>query len=118
MHNLEDGIEIANAEGGLEGATIVTGDDSGAADYQGEYFKRFFETPAQGAENAYDVAKILIEHADSEDLRLSLATLKSFSGLFGRYDATGRQDFDIRATTKRIESGRVVAASISQSLPK
>jgi len=100
VHNIEDPGEIASSRGALLGSWLVSGDDSGATEYHYEYFKTYHEHPTAGGINAYDVAKILIEGANSLDLPNYIRNLKGFKGAYGQYNATGKNDFEIPAAIK------------------
>lgn len=103
-HNLEDPSEIEAARGTLDGVWYVTGDDRAAGKYYSTYRRRFGRLPANGGINGYDSAKLFIEALKSGDVNTYLHTVKSFEGAYGTYGATGKNDFDIRATVKVIDA--------------
>ncbi len=107
VHNLDDPNEVMNATGTLDGAWLVTGDDSAAADYLSRYTAQFGSPPTAGGANAYDAAKLFIEGSRQKDLNQFLHTVKDFRGALGTYSASGRNDFTIGARLKHIRSGKL-----------
>lgn len=112
VHNLEDPNEIANAKGALEGAWLVTGDDSAAGPYLEAYTKRFGIPPPAGGVNAYDAAKLFIEAAKTGDINSYLHTVQDFKGAYGRYSASGRNDFTIETRLKIISNNSIVVEDL------
>ena len=100
VHNIEDPNEIAVAAGALDKAWYVTGDDSRGESYYQDYKNRYGKLPATGGINGYDAAKIMIEGNKSGNLNLYLHTVKDFEGAYGKYGATGSNDFSIPAKVK------------------
>ena len=108
-HNLEDPKQIESSAGSLNGVWFVTGDDDTAADYYHDYKQRFGVSPAAGGPNAFDVAKMYIEAAKSNDIASFVRNLSKFHGAYAEYGATGRNDFMIKAAIKSISDGKVTS---------
>lgn len=105
VHNLEDPNEISAAQGALNGAWFVTGDDSHGEMFLEKYRAKFGKTPTAGGLNAFDSAKLMIEGLRSGKLNEYLHTVKNFKGAYGVYGASGNNDFTIGAITKKVENG-------------
>ncbi len=107
-HNLENIFEIKAANGALENVWFVSGDDCHSYNYYTAYRKIFNQEPVTGGINGYDAAKLFITGAMSGDINKHLHTVKDFDGAYGRYSATGSNDFDIKAAIKLIKDGKIV----------
>ena len=98
VHNIEDPHDVEIAAGAMTGMWFANGDESAGENYVASYVQRFKEKPSIGGANGFDVAKLIIEAAkNGGDLNQYFHSVKGFSGAFGRYGATGRNDCCARA---------------------
>ncbi len=100
-HNIEDFHEIEVSQGAMNGMWYVNGDESGDS-FHSAFKKRFGNNASVGGANGYDVAKLFIEAATSQDINEHLHRVKGFQGAFGKYDATGQGNFHIPGTVKEV----------------
>lgn len=101
VHNIEDRQEHLNAHGALDGAWLVSGDNSQADSFNEQYRKVYGIDPLSGGANAFDIATILIR-GRNKPLNKWLHSIKEFSGACGTYSATPDNDFDLKAVVKSI----------------
>lgn len=107
VHNVEDPAEVQAARGEMEGMWLANGDDSAGEHYRDDYRARFGADPGLGGASGYDAAKLFIGAAASgQDLNSYLHTVRSFSGAFGVYNASGKNDFDFPAVIKTIHGDK------------
>jgi branched-chain amino acid transport system substrate-binding protein len=103
VHNLEDPNEVKASGNAMLGMWLANGDDTAGERYRQAYKQRFGVDTLLGGASGYDAAKLIIE-AVSKGLEINsyLHTARDFSGAFGKYNATGRNDFDFQAVVKTI----------------
>lgn len=95
--------EIANSEGTLEGAWLVTGDDREAGFFYEAFNKMFPGTKAfSETVYAYDLAKMLIEGAILGDINGYFHTVKDFNGALGKYGSNGKNSFQFNVVVKEV----------------
>ncbi len=100
------GLQMANlaerdaAQGALNSAWVVSGDDRSAAEYYKLATQKFRETPTAESVYTYDSIKLLLEAEKSGDINKYLHTVKDFVGYAGKYSADGANAFDIKVVAK------------------
>lgn len=96
--------EIKNGGEALKGVWFVSGDDSNANDFFAAYSKMFPDSPAfSETVYSYDLAKLLIQAAETEDISHYLHNIKDFSGALGKYGSNGKGSFNFGVKVKEIQ---------------
>lgn len=103
--------EIRDAEGALEGAIIVTGDDRAAGGFYKEFSEKFSSDAFSETAFAYDLGKLLIEavYKSRDDINFYLHNLSRFRGVLGTYGSDRKNSFDFKAVAKIVREGKLVS---------
>lgn len=101
-HNIEIWEDVLSAQGALWNTWFAAPPSLKGSEFAQSYHQIFGEEPLEGADNGYDVVKMLIEGAQSPDLNEYLHRLHDFHGALSNYGATAENDFALRAELKRI----------------
>lgn len=103
VHNIEDPNEIKASDGAMIGMWFANGDDGAGEHYRTDYQRKYSEPPVLGGASGFDVAKLFIESVQqTQNLNSYLHNVKNFSGAFGVYDASGKNDFNFKAAIKEV----------------
>jgi branched-chain amino acid transport system substrate-binding protein len=93
--------EIRASHGALIGAWLVLGDDTAAGDFYRRYRERFGEPEVVEGPFMYDAAAIMLAALRQEGTA-TIANLKAFSGLLGKYTVESSHSFRVPLVVRRV----------------